>query len=328
MTVARLPATTDGVVEVRPPEAGDAARLVAGRDAVFHRFLGPGADHPEPTGCVTVAGEVVGWVDVDADRAWLEPGELNAGYHVFAPFRGRGIATRAVQLLLHQLALDGHHRTVTLLIDPANDRSLALARRARFTRHGDLDGNPYWKRAVPPLTYTDGRVRIRRREPAADLDADLSAKDPEQIRWLWLPGDEGRWRSLSPAEQRAHALAGLERTAVDFGRGPKWTFSVDADGSRHVGHVDCDLANEHVPAGEANVSCSTHPDHRGRGVATGAVRQVLRFLADHTGAPRAHLIVDERNAASRAVAAAVGAVEVERWVDPFGATMVRHVREL
>ena len=141
----------DGAVTIRPSSADDIAALVAGRDDVFHRFLGEGSPDPRPTACVVVDDVVVGWVDYDRDRTWLEPDEVNVGYNVFAPYRGNGYATRAVQLLLRHLAVDTEWRTATLLIDPANDRSLALAARAGFARCGDLDGNPYWKQPVAPF---------------------------------------------------------------------------------------------------------------------------------------------------------------------------------
>ena len=141
-------ARSDGVVTIRAPIDGDAALLVAGRDDVFHRFMGAGAEQPAPTACIVVADQVVGWVDYDVDRAWLAEGEVNVGYNVFAPHRGCGYATRAVELLLQHLADDTPYDTATLLIDPQNDRSLALARRARFDPHGELDGNLYWKRPV------------------------------------------------------------------------------------------------------------------------------------------------------------------------------------
>jgi RimJ/RimL family protein N-acetyltransferase len=141
-------ALSDGFVTLRPPAAGDAATLVAGRDADFHRWLGRGADTPTPTAVIVAGGEVVGWIDHDTDRTWLEPGEVNVGYNVFAPHRGRGYATRAVGLLLRHLAEATPYDTATLLIHPENHRSLAVAARAGFVPHGDIDGSRYFKRRV------------------------------------------------------------------------------------------------------------------------------------------------------------------------------------
>ncbi len=325
--MAALRPTTDGVVEIRPPRRGDAGLLIAGRDEVFRRFMGEGSPEPQPTGCIVAGGEVVGWVDFDIDRAWLEPGEVNLGYNVFAPHRGKGYATRAVQLLLHHLAVGTEHHTATLLIDPDNHRSLALATRTRFGPCGDLDGNPYFKRAVPPLTYTDGVVVIRPRR-ADDLDRDLEAKDDEQIDRLWLPGQRGSWEAMSPDEQRKHALHGLEADTAGFGTGPTWSFTVDTAEAGDVAQVGCDLANDLVPHGEANISYAAHPAHRDHGHVSRAVRLLARFLAEHTGARRAHLVVDAANTASLRVAAAVGARASERWTDETGSSKVRHVLDV
>jgi len=319
--------TTDGVVEIRPPASGDAATLIAGRDAEFHRFLGPGADEPQPVGCIVVVGDVVGWVDYDVTRDWLVPGEVNVGYYLFASARGRGYATRAVHLLLHHLAVSTDQRIATLLIARDNHRSLALADRAEFVPAGDVDGSRFFKRAVPPLAYTDGVVKIRRLE-AEDLDRDLEAKDDVQIRWLWLPGQREQWAAMAPSEQRAHALAGLCSRRDAFGAGPKWEFAADGPGERYVAYVDCDLANDLVPHGEANIAYSCHPAYRGRGYVSRAVRLILDFLRDHTAAPCAHIIVDAENIPSLRVARAVGAVETERWVNDAGRTMLRHLLEL
>ena len=139
---------TDGVVTLRAPAPGDAARLVAGRDAEFHRWLGPGAETPEPVACIWVDGELAGWVDYDTDREhdWLGPGEVNIGYSLVAPARGKGYASRAVELLLRHLADDTPHHTATLLIHPENAPSLALARRLGFVRREDVNGQPFFAR--------------------------------------------------------------------------------------------------------------------------------------------------------------------------------------
>lgn len=315
---------TDGVVTLRPPVPDDTAALVAGRDAEFRRFLGDGDPDPRPLACIEVAGEVVGWVDHDQDRSWLLPGEVNVGYSVVAAHRGRGHATRAVQLLMHHLAVATDHRVATLLIDAANERSLALARRARFPRVADLDGHPYFKRPVPPLTYSDDVV-VLRPVGASDLDRHLQAADDAQIDWLWAPGEREEWESMTSAEQRVHMRRYLRRCEASFGEGPSWTFAVDTAVHRYVGYVEADLASPDVPAGEANVSYAVHPAHRGRGHASRGVTLLAQFLRDHTAARTAHLVIDEENTASRRIAAAVGASESERWVNERGRTMIRHL---
>ena len=141
-----LPAMSDGIVTIQPPRLGDSERLIAGRDAEWEKWLGPGNDDVRPIACILVAGEVVGWVDYDTERAWLEGGEVNIGYNVFAPHRRHGYASRAVELLVRYLDESTEFHTATLLIAPGNVASLALAARFGFIPNGDLDGNPYFKR--------------------------------------------------------------------------------------------------------------------------------------------------------------------------------------
>ncbi len=129
---------------------------------------------------------------------------------------------------------------------------------------------------------------------------------------------------MSRNEQRAHAARTLAANREAFGTGPKWCFSVDSTDANYVAYVDFDLANVHVPAGDANISYASQPAHRGRGYVARAVRLVARFIAEHTNAQRAFLIVDDQNTASLRVARAVGAVEVGRWVDERGRTLIRH----
>ncbi|MEJ7584860.1 MAG: GNAT family protein [Acidimicrobiales bacterium] len=97
----------------------------------------------------------------------------------------QGSATRAVKLLMHHLAVRTDHVTATLLIHAQNERSVALATRAGFVPSGALDGSLYFKQPVPPGSRrqrdaTDGVVTTRGQR-AEDLDADLTAKDEEQI---------------------------------------------------------------------------------------------------------------------------------------------------
>jgi RimJ/RimL family protein N-acetyltransferase len=59
-------------------------------------------------------------------------------YWTFPAFRGRGFATRAVRLVTAWAFAQLHVARVELLIEPDNDASLAVARRAGFTREGVL----------------------------------------------------------------------------------------------------------------------------------------------------------------------------------------------
>lgn len=73
---------------------------------------------PRPVPCVWVDDQLVGWVDydLDADHDWLGPGEVNVGYYLFPAARGKGYASRAVELLLvEDLKRDTEHTVATLL---------------------------------------------------------------------------------------------------------------------------------------------------------------------------------------------------------------------
>jgi hypothetical protein len=93
------------------------------------------------------------------------------------------------------------------------------------------------------ISVTDGRVR------ADDIDRHLEAIDDEQIDWLWQPGDRQKWEALAPDQQPARNLSHLQAVHESFGTGPKWTFSADRAAAPYVAYIDCDLANDHVPAG-------------------------------------------------------------------------------
>jgi RimJ/RimL family protein N-acetyltransferase len=140
---------SDGSVTLRAPSIEDLSVLREGRDGEFFRWLGAEVEMDPPLACLVVDGEVVGWIDYDVARPWLERGEVNIGYFVLAPHRRKGYATRALELLLAYLGDETDYLVATLLIDTRNERSLALARRAGFTQVDDIGGGAsYFKRAV------------------------------------------------------------------------------------------------------------------------------------------------------------------------------------
>jgi RimJ/RimL family protein N-acetyltransferase len=151
MPDAFLVTMSDGLVTIRPPAPSDIPLIIAARDDEHRRWLGPGSDHPDPIACIVVDRETVGWIDYDHDQEhdWLDADEVNLGYFVFPGHRDRGFATRAVELLLAHLATATAFRTASMLIDPQNDRSLAVAHRCGFELVGELkNGQHYFRRSL------------------------------------------------------------------------------------------------------------------------------------------------------------------------------------
>jgi len=141
---------TDGVVTLRPPVTGDSEILINGRDAEFHRSLGDGSPEPEPTAVVLNRDrQITGWIDYDVGREWLSAGEVNIGYNTFLQHRRLGLARRSIALLIEFLAEDTAFTAATLLIDPANVSSIAVADSAGFREHGAVGGELFFKLYAP-----------------------------------------------------------------------------------------------------------------------------------------------------------------------------------
>lgn len=130
---------TNGRVSLRAFNPVDEATLLAGRDEEWNRWLGPGHDHPQPTACIVVGDEIVGWVDSDPQNQRLRDGETNLGYNVFAPHRGNGYATDAVVLMLQWMKSEGDLHTATMSIDRRNHASLRIAEKAGFVCEAEIE---------------------------------------------------------------------------------------------------------------------------------------------------------------------------------------------
>jgi RimJ/RimL family protein N-acetyltransferase len=113
-----------------------------------------------------------------------------------------------------------------------------------------------------------------------------------------------------------------------FGDGPRWAFSVDLADATSVAAVDVNLASDHAPPGEANISYWVHPTYRHQGIAPIAVRLALQFLRDHTSTRRAHIMVDPNNTPSLAVASSLGTTVGAMTADRHGRSLLRHSLEL
>jgi RimJ/RimL family protein N-acetyltransferase len=149
MTPAELRPRSDGTVTLRTPGIEDLAVLKEGRDEEFFRWLGAEADMAPPFACLVVDDQVGGWIDYDIARPWLEAGEMNIGYFVLAPYRRKGYATRALELLCSYLGDETDYLVATLLIDTRSEQSIAVARRVGFFQVEEIGGGAfYFKRAV------------------------------------------------------------------------------------------------------------------------------------------------------------------------------------
>lgn len=158
----RHPVLTDDVVELRPFTRDDAAAHLAGEDDEIIRWLGEGEasttatveawiernrrswDQDGPVFAFAIrersSGRLVGHVDANAAANGMAPGEANVSYSLHRAARGRGYATRAVELVCGFLREHGFAGAV-IKVEPPNAASLAVAERAGFHRDGATTGS-------------------------------------------------------------------------------------------------------------------------------------------------------------------------------------------
>lgn len=115
--------------------------------------------------------------------------------------------------------------------------------------------------------------------------------DPEHRRRFEFPDD------FAPSIE--HSAAVIAQWEVERRAGTLFPFAVrDGDTGELLG--GCELGP--LGGGVANLSYWTHPRHRGRGVASQAVRVLCERAFVEMGVRRIELAADADNAASRAVA--------------------------
>jgi RimJ/RimL family protein N-acetyltransferase len=144
------PPLTDGVVTLRPPAETDLPVLEqAARDPEIARWFGP-ADPP--------AGQLAAWrqgwrdgstavfVVCTADGARAghvlverrNSGRAHVEYWMLPPWRGRGLATRALRLASRWAIEQAGYARLELWTEPENAASQRLAERAGYRRDGVL----------------------------------------------------------------------------------------------------------------------------------------------------------------------------------------------
>ncbi|OLT08826.1 hypothetical protein BJF90_11820 [Pseudonocardia sp. CNS-004] len=148
---SRTECDAGGMVSLSPMRLEDAVAHLAGEDAELVRWLsgGPGtlpgveayirrtiaqwaAGGPKLAFGIRTGEGLAGTIDVDLALPGLQPGEANLAYGLYPAFRGRGIATRAVQLACRYLCDRGDVDRAVIRTHPDNVASAAVAERAGF----------------------------------------------------------------------------------------------------------------------------------------------------------------------------------------------------
>jgi RimJ/RimL family protein N-acetyltransferase len=156
MERAPLPSLTDGVIQLRPLAQVDAADHLAGEDEEMAKWLSGGRstaatvrtaidkfEEQWRTGGPRRAfgvfdcsnGQLIGFVEANLELLG-NPSEVNVAYGIFSPWRGRGLAGRAIELVAEYLRSATQAREIVLQIAPENGRSIRVAEKAGFARVG------------------------------------------------------------------------------------------------------------------------------------------------------------------------------------------------
>ncbi|MFF4351123.1 GNAT family N-acetyltransferase [Streptomyces sp. NPDC001530] len=137
---------------------------------------------------------------------------------------------------------------------------------------------------------------LQLREWTADDVADLVAlyDDPEIDRWTPVP-------SPFDAEAARAYLAAAEQQAAE---GRTVQLAITTDGGPPQGEIL--LFRSATDERDLELAYGVGPAYRGRGLATRAVRLVVRFARRRVGGRRVVLCIEEGNGASEAVAKAAG----------------------
>ena len=162
---------------------------------------------------------------------------------------------------------------------------------------------------MPPLPQPELRSeRLRLREVRADDAPALLAihSDPQVMRYWSYPA----WTQAAQAERKVADIQ-RQRRELDI---LVWAIA-DAGSDRLVGTsavFTIDLVQ-----GRAEIGYSLHRDWQGRGLASEALRLILRYLFDELGLRRIEADADPRNAASCRLLEKLGFVREgllrERW---------------
>ena len=342
------PTLTDGVVTLRAHRLEDVPRIVeqcrdpesvrwtqvpvpyAEADAVtFTTELVPGwwADGTEFAFAVDLDGRFAGTVSLRDEGN----GRFEVAFGAHPDVRGTGAMERALRLLLDWGFADLGAATVVWRAFTGNWASRKLAWRLGFSQEGTLRSylpqrgerhdawvgtllatDPRTPRTtwldVPELTGDGFRLRAIRASDAPRIQEGTA--DPVATRWL---GHKPSPYTLADAQTYVERRREHEAT----GQSVTWAIA-DPDDDRILGTV---LWFNWIPEVECELGWWLHPDARGRGLATRAVRLVTDHVFETLGVRRVTAFAAVENTASRRVAETLGFRQY--GVERYGA----HVRD-
>jgi RimJ/RimL family protein N-acetyltransferase len=258
------------------------------------------------------AGRFIGNVDIRGGKPIAD-----IGYALHPSARGRGLMVRAVQLAIDWAFTDAGVEVVHWNAHIGNTTSLRVAHQTGFTLIG----------IVPGLLHERGQV----------LDAWTAARrfgDPPVPRTRWaestvIETDRLRLRpfvegdvpriveacSETATQYWLHHLPHpyVEATARSYLADCAWQAARGVKATWAVADRETDTLLAHVVAmdlhrGSGEIGYWAHPDARGRGIVTEAVRAVVQHAFDPSGLDRARLVLYAAagNPSSNDVAVAAG----------------------
>lgn len=344
-----VPEVSDGRVRLRGHHAGDVDAMVEMcRDRLSRRWL---TNLPEPFGRSDAErflreviepgwrqGSVRGWAieTIDAGGTWRYAGNVDVrggpvatiGFLLHPWARGRGVMSAAVRLALRWSFAQGGVDSVTWLARVGNVASRRVAWATGFSFHGTLprqlgrppladawlgtvaagDGlRPRTRWLIPAVLHGE-RVVLR---PFTEADIPRVVEACSDVHSL-------HWMSTLPSpytEDSARTYLDTMPVTESMARRVAWCIA-DPGTDLLLGNVAIfDLGGDDPGSGE--IGYWVHPEARGRGVMTEALRLVVDHaltptVAGGLGLRRLHLLAAAGNAASAHVARRTGFVEVGR----------------
>ncbi len=328
-----VPVLSDGVVTLRAHTSADLDGMVAmAQDPVTVRDTAipvPYSRHNAETYAFSIvragwdAGNHRGWA-IEADGRFAGNIDVRGsapiadiGFALHPAARGRGLMVRAVQLAVDWAFTEAGIEVVHWNAHVGNEASLRVAHQAGFTLIGTMPGLLHERGQVldawtavrkfgdPPTprtrwaestTLETDRLRLR---AYADTDVPriVEACSDATTR-LWV---QALPHPYVDASARSHLADSVWQAAT--GRKATWAVA-DRESDLLLGSVA--VMDLHDGAGE--IGYWMHPDARGRGVMTEAVRAVVRHCFDPAGLDLSRLAIYAAagNRASNGVAVAAG----------------------